>query len=716
MWGLGIAFIAVVVPYVVPILPPEAFKRFAVNDGYFPILAATLFAIHLGRRELTDRAERRFWGWWAVTVFIIALVSLGYVGLLGSALREGWPVDLLYLLSYVSLFLTVHAVPDRRPAASGAGTLRVLEVGSAAVFLVSIFAYFVLVPLAFDQGPTDPNVSSFGMFVTFDLFLVFAFLGRFRTAVGRWRVTFGFLALVAVQWAVLDAIEMLYWMDLVPLPDEGTLLDILWYVPFLTLGVAARVNHTRAFGSGDETQGRYSTVFALFVFPVALPILHLVSNLAGIFPDESRAVRELVVLCTLVVLLGIAFFHQRVIEEVASRLQELQRSTERRLALSQKLEALGGLAGGVAHDFNNVLAAIVGYGEVLREDALSGSVDVSDVEGILTAADRGKGLVAQILAFSPMRGMLRGSVSLPDLVKRELDLIQLTAPKGVRFVGVLPPDDVFVKAEEIQMGEVVANILRNACQAVEEEGGDVWAEVRTEAPTFSQKDFAHEDAPRLAVVSVRDSGPGMSPEIRDRIFDPFFTTREQGKGAGLGLAVVHRLLAIHGGTVDVVTAPGEGTTVIVRMPACEAEGPAQGDQSMPTVPATVPSRRLMVVDDEVAVATLLERSLVSLGYDVVAFNDPKAALDAFRAEPSSLDALITDQRMPGLTGLELAYSMRKLSPHLPVMLVTGFSTALQGEQAGDAGVKIVLAKPFKREDLAKAVTDLFSETEKAASG
>ncbi len=215
----------------------------------------------------------------------------------------------------------------------------------------------------------------------------------------------------------------------------------------------------------------------------------------------------------------------------------------------------------------------------------------------------------------------------------------------------------------------------------------------------------------VAVLVVRDTGPGIAPEIRDRIFDPFFTTKEIGKGTGLGLSAVHRIVEGHGGLVDVESTPGEGATFTVRLPLYEGDVPVRrGVDHAPPAGEAMASRRVMVVDDEVAVGKLIARNLRDEGYAVTVFHDPNAALHAFRARPQSFDALVTDQRMPGLTGLELAYSAREVSPDLPVLIVTGFSDALGGSSLEEAGVREVLAKPFKRHDLSRAVAGLF-ETE-----
>ncbi len=701
----------VVVPYCVPVLSPEYFESFASNDGYFPVLAGAIFAILWGVRKLPGPAERRFWGWMAVAMAAMFAISLEYGGHLISAVPGGLDVDLLYLLVYAALFLSVNSSPGHRPTLSGAGRLRLLQVSSAAVFLISVFAYFVLIPISLSPETDTSYVPRFAMYVTFDLFLFASFFNQFRLARrSRARVICGLFTIVTLTWAALDFSELLYFQGSLAFPDPGTPLDLLWYIPILMIGVAARLRHRYLPESEPDGVDQYSTVSALFIYPVVLPALHFGANLTGVSEVATREALDLLVLTSLLVLYGLAFLHQRLVQVMAGRLAADQRALEERLALSKKLEALGGLASGIAHDFNNVLASIMGHGELLRLRASADSRVQHNVDLILDGAEKGKRLVAQILTFSQMRELHRSPVSLAGAVKDSLELLGPTTPANVAIHTRFESDRVFVEAEEIQVHQVVANLIQNACQAVENQGGEVFVEVYPEQASRALAPRQNEDSSRgFAVLSVRDTGPGMTADVCERSFDPFYSTKEVGQGTGLGLAVVHRIVTAHGGTVDVETTPGTGTRFSVRLPLSQETAAEPFPEASTTPKGSRANRRVLVVDDEPAVADLMESILGLHGYEVETYLDPERALTAFRRNPEQFDALVTDQRMPGLTGLQLVESIRRISPDLPVLLVTGNPGSVLGEQAGHATVEDVLAKPFRSADLGRAMEDLFMQ-------
>jgi len=378
-----------------------------------------------------------------------------------------------------------------------------------------------------------------------------------------------------------------------------------------------------------------------------------------------------------------------------------QRVMEAKLRQSQKLEAIGTLAGGIAHDFNNLLAAIMGYAELSLDEAPAESELAENMEQVLKAGERGRGLVQQILSFS--RGAEREiePLDLGALATEALKLLRAAIPSNITIKTRLEPCGP-VRGDPIQLHQLLVNLMTNAAQAMGESGGTI--ELSLE-PVQVDREEADQtpglmSGPYVRLV-VSDTGPGIPPELRERVFEPFFTTKETGKGSGLGLAAVHGIVQSHMGAITLAEKEGPGASFVVLLPE-DQEAQLIADPA-PASPRPTGDERVMFVDDEVSLVEVGGHILRRLGYRVSPFTSSLEALTAFKADPWAYDLLITDQTMPGLTGAALTQEVKALRPDLPVIITSGFSHQLSAEKAAKLGVASFVMKPITSREIAREV-------------
>jgi len=385
----------------------------------------------------------------------------------------------------------------------------------------------------------------------------------------------------------------------------------------------------------------------------------------------------------------------------AQRAQEREREQmQRQLQQAAKMEAIGRLAGGIAHDFNNILGAILGYGELAQRN-LEGRAVRRHVDQVMLAGARGKGLVERILAFSRSGLGERAPLHVESVIEETLELLAASLPSKVQLRKALDAGDAAVIGDATQLHQVAMNLCTNAVQAIEH-GGVLT--VRLDRIELAERRLlSHGTIPAGAYVRlcVSDTGAGIPPAVLERMFDPFFTTKRVGDGTGLGLALVHGLVADFGGAIDVATQSGAGTTFTVWLPT-----PGETPRPVAEPAVELPQgngETVMIVDDERALVALAEETLAALGYEPAGFDSSLAALEAFRAEPQRFDLVLTDETMPDLGGVELAREVRRVRPELPIVLMSGYSGAQLSDRARAAGVAEVLHKPLVRRDIADAL-------------
>jgi PAS domain S-box-containing protein len=386
-----------------------------------------------------------------------------------------------------------------------------------------------------------------------------------------------------------------------------------------------------------------------------------------------------------------------------------QRALETQLRESQKMEAIGTLAGGVAHDFNNLLAAILGNLALAREDVGADHLAQESLTEVHRAAIRARQLVQQILAFSRRQTHELQRQPLLPLVEDALRLLRSLLPAGVRLNANLGQKALPVLADATQVQQVLMNLCTNAWQAMEQGSGEITVALREAVVDAVQALSLGNIEPGFYVcLSVADNGPGMGPDTLRRIFEPFFTTKPPGSGTGLGLSVVHGIVKAHRGAIAVQSAPGEGSRFDVYLPLASEAGAAAEPVVLPDPAPPSPSagRHIVYVDDYEALVFLAGRLLRKHGYRVSTFVSGEEALAWLRTTQEPIDLWVTDQNMPGLSGLELAREVRALRPGQRIAIVSGHVNGALVQEAAAAGVHEVLGKQDNMAALADAVRRL----------
>lgn len=369
-----------------------------------------------------------------------------------------------------------------------------------------------------------------------------------------------------------------------------------------------------------------------------------------------------------------------------------RRILEDQLRRAQKMEAIGTLAGGVAHDFNNVLAAILGSAELIRMDIAPDHPAREFLDQIFLAGKRAREVVQQILTFSQRRESERSVISLQSMVKECVKLLRSTIPAMVDISCKVDPACLPVLADPIQIHQVIMNLCTNAWQSLPESNGFI--RVNLEMCDVDETMMAGHpglQAGPAVRLSVRDNGCGMDKATLDRIFEPFFTTKPVGEGSGLGLSVVHGIVKAHQGVITVESEPGKGTVFHIYLPPQSVE-----EKEAPAEPQAViygNNERILFVDDDEFAGRTMERVLKRFGYRVQWFKHPETALAHFRASPADCDLVISDLAMPGMTGDKLAVALLRIRPDLPILITTGLVDPTLLKQAGEIGVCNVLLKP-----------------------
>ena len=376
---------------------------------------------------------------------------------------------------------------------------------------------------------------------------------------------------------------------------------------------------------------------------------------------------------------------------------------EERTRRNQKMEAIGVLAGGIAHDFNNILAAILGYAEMARDDAPRGSQVAQDLDKVLLSAHRAKELVKQILAFSRQATVERIPLKIQPLVKEAMKMLRASIPTTIAFEVDIDPHCPAVLADPTQVHQIIMNLGTNAYHAMEERGGVLSLTLRTTVIDESSARDAHHLGPGEYVeLTVSDTGSGIGEECIGKIFDPYFTTKEIDKGTGLGLSITHGIIKSHGGAITVESVRGQGATFHVYLPV------AQGEERVAPEAPEVPrgQGRILFIDDELLLAEMGQEVLQRLGYTVTTRTSSLEALSTFINDPTRFDLVITDQTMPGMTGIDLARRLLMIRPDLPIILCTGFSNLVSEESAKAIGIRAFAFKPITKAAIGQLVGKL----------
>lgn len=372
----------------------------------------------------------------------------------------------------------------------------------------------------------------------------------------------------------------------------------------------------------------------------------------------------------------------------------------RELSQAYKMEAIGTLAGGIAHDFNNLLTAMLGFTELVKDDLPEDSLSHADLEKVIGAGKRARDLTRQILAFSRQSEQEIIPVKIQLILKEALKLLRASIPSTIDMTQEIDQNCPAILADPGQLHQIVMNLCTNAYQAMKNDGGALQVGLHQVSLDQAAADAVVGLNPGSFVqLTVADNGPGISPEVIDRIFDPFFTTKPQGEGTGMGLSIVHGIVAELGGAVKVHSSPGQGAEFRVYFPVA-TDFEISRNQADPD--GVHGHGHILMVDDEAPLLEIGTRSLSKCGYTVTPRTSSTEALAAFRAMPGRFDLVLTDQAMPNMTGMDMASEILKIRT-VPIILMTGFADAATAGLAREAGISEVLTKPVELKDLTRAI-------------
>ena len=394
-----------------------------------------------------------------------------------------------------------------------------------------------------------------------------------------------------------------------------------------------------------------------------------------------------------------------------------RKALERQLQQSQKVEQLGQLTGGIAHDFNNSLATILGYSRLALDRFVPDKESklASYLNEVVSASERARDLIAKMLTFAGTRSSLTTEViAASDVLHKVVNMMRVSVPSSIQIKSWIE-DELYICIDPGELNQILVNLIVNARDAIGEHGvidillhqTDVDGEICAASHSVLSGSFA--------AIEVSDNGGGIAEEHMSRLFDPFYTTKEVGKGTGLGLSMVQGILRRCGGFVVVKSQPGTGSWFQLLFPIAEASDRVGERQKAEPGSKLGTGQLIWVVDDEPSVARYLGELLGDWGYSVRLFNHPTRLLAAFESEGSEVELVITDQTMPGLTGLELAGKLCALRPDLSIVLCSGYTDAVAQEQMRRLGIRRYLMKPHNPKELREAVAEAFSQTKASTS-
>gem|GEM_PF-1736888 len=375
---------------------------------------------------------------------------------------------------------------------------------------------------------------------------------------------------------------------------------------------------------------------------------------------------------------------------------------ENELRQTQKMEAIGTLAGGIAHEFNNVLSIILGNSELALDDITDHPCVRKNLQEIQIAGRRARDVVKQLLNYSRKVTYERRIMDIRPTVLETLKLVRASIPASIQIRQQIPEALDAIKADPTQISQLMLNLCTNAAHAMSVDGGCL--DIQLDSVTLDRdqvKKCPQLEPGNYVRLIVQDCGMGIAAKHLEKIFDPYFTTKPVGKGTGMGLAVVQGIVNAHQGAISVDSQPDAGTTFTIWLPAS-----AQAPETAAARPLSQPPHgheRILFVDDEPAVAAMGKSMLDRLGYAVSAETDPIAALKLFQKDPDVFDLVISDMSMPGMDGEKLATEILTIRPSLPILICTGYSEKLDQQRIRPPGIRQYLQKPLNRNELANAV-------------
>lgn len=406
-----------------------------------------------------------------------------------------------------------------------------------------------------------------------------------------------------------------------------------------------------------------------------------------------------------------------VARDLSSRKQaeEQEKHLQEQLRQLQKTEALGTLTGGIAHDFNNILAIIMGYTELAQRQLPKETPVQTSLREIHSGCLRARDIIRQLLTFARKETPQKKMLDIRPVIKEGLKMLRSTLPSGIRF-DIDIPQGAFplIKADLTQIHQILLNLCTNASHAMHNTSGVLSVRLQEVSLDPPEAVDLHLMPGPHVLLSVQDTGEGISPENRERIFEPYFTTKKTLEGTGLGLSVVQGIVTNHEGAIRCLSKKGEGTVFDIFFQAHPHKtSSAQHGEPYKSLPRG--TETILLVDDEKSIVLLGEIRLTRLGYTVQSTQDPAQALTWFRSNPAKFDLVITDMNMPGMTGIALSRKLQAIDKDTPIILCSGFSSDMTGVSNPDSGITLYLDKPVDMSTWAISVRKVLDNSRKTHS-
>ncbi|MBN2804867.1 MAG: response regulator [Deltaproteobacteria bacterium] len=376
-------------------------------------------------------------------------------------------------------------------------------------------------------------------------------------------------------------------------------------------------------------------------------------------------------------------------------------AVEQQLRQAQKMESIGRLAGGIAHDMNNTLGAILGFASVLQSETKEDTPSYQDIEQIILASNRGKDLMLNLMGFARRGKYRREYFSLSGIIEEVITLLKRSISKKIKISSKVPDFPIDVHGDPTQIHHAIMNICINSVDSIEGKGA-VYIELSSE--TYSENKavtsgFDDIETGEYAVVTVKDTGCGMELDTVQKVFEPFFTTKPLGQGSGLGLPMVYGTVKNHGGAVMIESLKGIGTVVTILLPVAETVNETTPSLTPRKTPSDVPKPTILLVDDEEMIRFATKRVLEKIGYKVIPASDGKEAIRIFATQKNQISAIILDLMMPVMDGEETYSKIRDISDEVPVLISSGFAKEDKAEKLLNAGADGFIQKPYDMKTL-----------------
>jgi len=390
-----------------------------------------------------------------------------------------------------------------------------------------------------------------------------------------------------------------------------------------------------------------------------------------------------------------------------------RKKMESEVLQTKKLESMGVLSGGIAHHFNNILGIILGNSELALEEMAKSTSSYSYVNNIKTASMRASEIIKQLIYFCQKNEpvMIPRKVSL--IVKDSLELLRTIIPSTIEIRNNIKTTKDIILADPLQINQIIMNLCINATPLMEADGGLI--EITIDNVSLKESyinNFSDLKSDNYIKLSVRDTGPGINPEIIGKIFDPFFTTKDVGKGFGLGLAIVYGIVKEHNGTIKVDSKLGEGTTFNILFPEYKEEGKIDfvDREKQKEENINIKGKESILFIDDIEDITVITKDLLEhLGYHVESTTDPREAINIFLKKPFMFDLVISDMAMPYMTGITLFKKLKQIRKDIPFIICTGFSELINEEKAKELGISDFVMKPIDRHNLAQIIRNVLDK-------